>query len=106
MRVTVSHNKTVEQVKQRVDQGFDQLFTGLPIAAVQIVNQKREWNGQQMNFSFTAQSGFINVPLKGFVLVEDRQVTVDLDLPPFLEQFIPESKVKGAVETQVKGLLT
>src|SRR5438309_7989459 len=100
MRVTVSHNKSVDEVKKSIDRGFDDIFKGLPVAAVQFVDEKRAWNGNNLDFSFNARAGFLNVPIKGFVLVEEKVVTIDIDLPSFLNQFIPEQKVKAAVETQ------
>jgi hypothetical protein len=106
MRVTVSHKKTVDQMKQTVDRGFDEIFKGLPIGAIQILNEQRAWNASTMNFSFTAQAGFLSVPLKGSVLVEAETVTIDVDLPPFLNQFIAEEKLKTSIEGRVKGLLT
>jgi hypothetical protein len=57
-------------------------------------------------YSFAARSGFLNVPVKGLVEVEDRQVVLDIDLPAFLERFIPEQKVRAAVEDRMKGLST
>lgn len=105
MRVTVSHNKPVNEVMRSVDQGFDTIFQGIAIGAVQFSDQKRSWDGQTLNFSFTARAGFLNVPLKGWVLVEDKNVVIDIDLPGFLNNLIPEAKVKAAIEGQVKGLL-
>jgi hypothetical protein len=106
MRVTVSHNKTPQQVRQSIDKGFDDIFTGLPIAGLQFTDEKRTWIGNTLNFSFNAKLGIVNVPLKGFVEVLEKQVTIDIDLPSFLNQFLPEEKVKTAVESKVKGLLT
>ena len=57
---------------------------------VQIANEQRSWSGDQLNFAFDATMGFMKIPVKGFVLVEDRQVTVDVDLPQFLTNLIPE----------------
>jgi hypothetical protein len=73
---------------------------------VQIANEQRSWNGDQMDFSFDATMGFMKIPVKGFVLVEEKQVTVDIDLPQFITNFIPEAKVKQGLESGVKGLLT
>lgn len=106
MRVTVSHNKPVNEVMRSLDRGLDQIFSGLPLGAVQFTDQQRSWDGTTLNFSFTARAGFLNVPLKGWALVEEKQVTIDIDLPPFLEQLIPQEKVRKSVEGQVKGLLT
>ncbi len=105
MRLTVTHNKSVDEIKKRVDSGFNDIFQGLPIPALQITDTERVWNGSTMTYSFTAVAGFITVPIKGTVLVEEKLVTIDVDLPAFVSNFIPEAKMKEAVEAQVKGLL-
>jgi hypothetical protein len=106
MRVTVSHNKGLEGAKKLVNDSSDQLFGGVATAPVQIVDQQKQWNGDTMQFSFTARMGFLTAPFKGYVACTDTDVTVDIDLPPFLKQFVPEEKVKQQVEGRVKGLLT
>ena len=105
MRVTISHNKSVEDVKQNMERGFDRIFGGLPIGNVEITDVQRTWTGDQVAFSMTARAGFINVPLKGRMSVEATQVVVELDLPPFVNSFIPEPKIAAAVEQQVRGLI-
>ncbi len=105
MKITVSHNKTPDEIRQRVDRGFEQLFQGLPIGPVQVIDQQRTWAGSTLNFSFGAKTPFATVPIKGFVLVEEKQITIDVDLPSFVSNFIPEAKIGAAVEGQVRGLL-
>ncbi len=107
MRVTVSHNKPKQEVIQRVNQAFDDVFkAAIPGGFVQIEDEKRTWVGDQMNFTFNARTPFMPIPVKGFVLVEDRQVTIDVDLPPFVSNFIPEQKMAQGIESKIKGLLT
>jgi len=59
-----------------------------------------------MNFAFTGKWGFMKVPLKGTVLVTDKDITIDCDLPAFLSNLIPEEKMTAQVQTRVKALLT
>ena len=106
MRITVSHNKNPLEIKANIDRGFDDIFKGLPIGPVQITDEQRTWVGDTMNFSFNARAAFLTVPVKGWVLVESQQVTVELELPVFLEKFIPGEKMKSSIESGVKGLLT
>jgi hypothetical protein len=105
MRVTVSHDKNPQEIISSVDRGFDDMMRGLPLGPIQFIDETRSWNGPRMDFAFTAKAGLLNVPIKGFVLVEQRQVTIDVDLPPLLSSFIPEQKLKTAVETQARALL-
>jgi len=106
MRVTVTHNQPKQEVKKRIDGALDDIITGMPGGFVQIFDEQKKWTGDQLDFAFNARAGFMNVPVKGFVLVEDRQVTIDVDLPAFISQFLPESQMKTGIESRVKGLLT
>lgn len=106
MRAIVPHTRTIAEVKASVDQGFERIFAGLPLDAVKLTDQQRAWSGDTLNFSFSANPGFMKIPISGSVRVEERQVVIDLDLPSFLSHFIAEDKIKTAVETQVRGLLT
>lgn len=105
MRVTVSHNQPRQEVKQRIDKALDDIIVGVPGGFVQIVDEQKAWTGDQLNFALNARAGFMNVPIKGFVLVEDRQVTIDIDLPGFISQFLPEPQMKNGLESRIKGLL-
>ena len=103
MRVTITHDRSVEEVKASLDRGFDRIFGGF--GNIEITNVQHEWNNDVLTFSLTARAGFLNVPLKGLITVEPKLVIVDLDLPAFVNNFIPEQKVAAAVEQQIKGLL-
>lgn len=105
MRVTVSHKKSKAEVSKIVNDAVDQLFTGVPGAPVQITNQHKQWEGDKMNFSFTGKMGFFTSSLKGNAHVTDQDVTIELDLPPMLKNFVPEDKLRAQVESRVKGLL-
>jgi hypothetical protein len=102
MRITVSHNDRKEEIVRSVDRSFDDLFKGIPI---QIANERRQWRGSRMDFSFDAKMGIVSTPIKGFVEVTDKEVTVDADLG-WLEKLFPAKQAQAAIETQVKGLLT
>jgi len=106
MRITVSHNKNPEEIKRNIDQGFDDIFKGLPLGPIQFADEQRTWVGNTLNFSFNARAAILNIPIKGWILVEQLLVTIDVELPAFLQKFLPEDKLKPAVETGIKGLLT
>ncbi len=104
MRVTVSHSQPKEEVKRAVDRSFDDLFKGLGFLPLQIVNQQRAWQGNTLNFSFDAKAGIISTPIKGFVDVRDKEVTIDADLGIF-ERLLPAKRAREVLETRIKGLL-
>jgi hypothetical protein len=105
MRVTVSHNRRKEEIMRSVDRSFDDLFKGFGNVPIQIVNESRKWTGSRLNFSFDAKVGMVSTPIKGFVDVTDKDVTVDADLG-WLERLIPVKQTQTTLEGRIKGLLT
>ncbi len=105
MKVVVAHHSTEQAVKPVVDQGVDQLVAGAGGKSVQIVDQKKSWDGPLMTFSCTAKVGFISVPLAATVAVDDTNVTVDCDLPPMVKNFVGEDKIRGIVEDNVRKMV-
>jgi hypothetical protein len=106
MRVTVSHNEPKQEVIQRIDRGLDDIFKGATGGMVQITGEQRSWVDNRLNFSFNARAGFVNIPVKGQVIVDDHLVTIDVDLPSFVNNLFPEQKMASGIETRVRGLLT
>ena len=104
MRVTVSHNKSKEEVIRAVDRSFDDLFRGSGIIPLQLVNEQRSWNGSTLAFSFDAKVGIVSTPIKGFVEVTDRDVTIDADLG-LIERLFPAKQTQTTLEGRIRGLL-
>ena len=104
MRVTVSHTRPKQDVIGSVDRAFDDLFKGIGIIPLQIVNERRTWTGSRLTFAFDAKMGIISVPIKGTVEVTDRDVTIDADLG-WLEKLIPSKQAGAVLEKNIKGLL-
>lgn len=105
MRVTVSHNRRKEEIVRSLDRSFDDLFKGFGTVPIQIVNESRKWTGSRMDFAFNAKVGLMSTPIKGFVDVTDKDVTVDADLG-WLEKLFPAKQTQAALAERVKGLLT
>ena len=105
MRVTVSHNRRKEEIVRSFDRSFDDLFKGFETVPIQISKERRSWTGSRMDFSFDAKMGFVSTPIKGFIDVTDRDVTVDADLG-WLEKLFPAKQAQAAIEGRVKGLLS
>jgi len=55
--LTVSHDRSKQDVVQSVDGSFDDLFRGPGFIPLEIGNQQRSWNGSVMTFSFEAKGG-------------------------------------------------
>ncbi len=105
MRVTVSHNRRKDEIIRSLDRSFDDLFKSLGTVPIKIVNESRKWTGNRMDFSFNAKVGLLSTPIKGFVDVTDREVTVYADLG-WLERLFPAKQTQAALAGRVKGLLT
>ena len=102
MRITVSHNRTKQEVVDSVNRSFDELFSaGLP---VKVAVQQKEWQGSTLTFALTAKMGMLSTPIKGTVEVTDHDVTVDADLG-MLNNFISEKSAQEMIGGRIKGLL-
>lgn len=88
-----------------VDRSFDDLLKGFGPVPIQILNESRKWTGNRLDFSLQAKVGIVSTPIKGFVDVTDKDVTVDADLG-WLERLFPAKQTQAALEGRVKGLLT
>lgn len=104
MRVTISHNKPVEQVKASVDRSMDQVFQGVGMGVVEFSDLHKEWHGSVMNFSVAAKMGFLKTPIKGTVDVTASDVTIDVDLG-LLGKLVPQEAVRSGIEGRIRGLI-
>jgi hypothetical protein len=105
MTVIVPHQTTMEAAIGIVDRSAYDLFEGVAGESVELVDRKKAWNGPRMDFSLTAQAGFISVPISGVVVVDEVNVTVYCELPELVKKFVGEDKMRGGVERKMRGLL-
>ncbi len=104
MRITVSHNRSREEVIRTVDRSFDDLFQGIGAIPVRLVQEHKNWQGSILTFALTAKMGLISTPIKGTVEVTDHDLTIDADLG-ILERMIPAKKAQAVLTDHVRGLL-
>ena len=104
MRITVSHNRSKEEVVQSVDRSFNDLFQGIGAIPVKLVQEHKSWQGSTLTFALTAKMGLLSTPIKGTVEVTDRDITIDADLG-ILERMIPVKKAQEVIGQHVRGLL-
>lgn len=105
MTIIVPHRTTAAKAIAMVDRSANTLFEGVGGSPVELVDRKKNWNGQVMDFSLTARVGFISVPISGTVAVDDVNVTVQCQLPALVNQFIGEDKIRASVDSRIRGLL-
>jgi len=104
VRITLSHDRSKEEIKQSVDRSFNDVFKGIEILPVRFVEERKTWQGDTLSFSLTAKMGLVSTPIKGTVEVTDRDITIDVDLDMF-ERLVPATKVREVVSSRVRGLL-
>ena len=104
MRITVSHDRPKEELKRAVDRSLDDLFRGIVVLPVQLLEQRKNWEGDRLAFSFVAKMALVSTPIKGVVDISDRDITIEVDLGVW-ERLIPAAKVREAVTQRIRGLL-
>jgi hypothetical protein len=104
MILVVPHHRTREEAVALIA-ADDDLFAGVAGSSVEIVDQKKEWTGSSMAYSFVGRVGFISVPLSGTLEVDEVNVTVTSDLPSMVKNFVGEEKVASAIEKQLRRVL-
>jgi hypothetical protein len=104
MKIVLAHNTTQEKAISRVDKSADNFFD-FGTTAVSLVDQKKTWTGPKMDFSLVAKAGFIALPVSGTLLVDDVNVTIDVELPALAKNFVGEDKIRVNMEQKVRGLL-
>lgn len=104
VRITITHNRSKEDVIQSIDRGFNRLFQEAGALPVKLVVEQRSWQGSTMSFLLTAKMGIISTPIKGTVEVTDKDLTIDVDLGMF-NRFVDEKSAQQMIGNRVKGLL-
>jgi hypothetical protein len=104
MRIAISHNKPQAEVIQIIDKSANDLFT-MPLGAAQILDPQKRWDGNVMYFSFVGKQSIFKASISGNIEVTDKELIINVELPGFLKNLVPESQVRAAVEGKVKGLL-
>ena len=105
MLITISHNKTRARAIQAVDQAIGDVFRSLATGPMTLTDLQKSWNGSVLTFSLTAKMGFLQNPIVGTIAVSDRDVTIDADLG-LLSKLFSAERLRSAVESRVRGLLT
>jgi hypothetical protein len=64
---------------------------------------RKEWIGSRLNFQTAVALGPLKMPIRGIVEVSETEIVIDIDLPPLLAKFIPEHKLRKAVEDRIRA---
>jgi Putative polyhydroxyalkanoic acid system protein (PHA_gran_rgn) len=102
MRITVAHTKTKAEVMQAVDRSFDDIFRNVGSLPIRTSDEQRKWEGSTLRFSFTARMGLLSSPIKGTVVVTEKDVTIDADLG-LLERLLGAAGSSKAIASKIAG---
>lgn len=105
MRVTIAHNKGRQEAINLVEKAADQFLRTPPPPPLQIEDARRSWNGDTMDFSLTGRMSVLRVPIQGKVMVTEKDVIIECELPGMLTKLIPEETIRHTIEQRTRGLL-
>ena len=105
MRIIIPTNKSVEESKRVVERSTEDLFRSAAGGIIQISDVQKSWTGNTMTFLFKASVAFISTPIEGTVIVNEKEVTIDVAIPEMLRRFIAEDKLKDGIESRIRGVL-
>ena len=104
MRVEQSHSLGQQEAIGRIDQFLERLVQEPP-AGVTIKDAKRDWDGNRMNFSFTAAKGFFGTSVRGLMEVMDDRVVVESELSALVKNILGEDRIQQVISSERgKGL--
>lgn len=88
-----------------VDSATDAVLRPMFSGAIRMTDVQKHWSGSRLIFSLMAGLGGVPlVPIKGWILATDTDITIDCDLPAFIENLLPQS-VRSNVQSAVHRLL-
>ncbi len=104
MRIEQVHGLGRQDAIQRLD-GFLVGLAEHPPGGVTISGARRDWNGNRMDFSFTAAKGFFGTSISGVMEVFDDRVVLESDLPALIRNFLGEERIKQVVSYELANVL-
>jgi hypothetical protein len=104
MRIEQPHALGQEAAISRIDQFLEKLVQNPP-GGVTIKDAQRDWNGNRMNFSFTAAKGFLGTSIRGVMDVLDDRVVVESDLPGLVKNLLGEDRIRQVIANELGSML-
>jgi len=104
MRIEQSHNLGQQAAIDRLDQFLERLVKNPP-GGVTVKEAQREWNGNRMNFSFTAAKGFFGTSIRGVMDVTEDKVVVESELPSLVKNLLGEDRIRHVLADQLGNML-
>ena len=86
------------------DGALNQLLSPLFAGFIHMRDVQKQWQGNRLLFSLRAGFGVVSVPVKGWILVTDTDITIDVDMPQALERLLP-ARCRSDLQSAIRGLL-
>jgi len=104
MRIEQSHSLSQQEAIGRIDQFLERLVQEPP-GGVTIKDAKKDWDGNRMNFSFTAAKGFFGTSVRGLMEVMDDHVVVESELSAFVKNILGEDRIQQVISSELGKVL-
>jgi hypothetical protein len=104
MRIEHPHTLGRPEAIGRIDHLLDQLAQQPP-GGVTVSDAVREWDGNQMTFSFRAAKGGFGTSIRGRLEVTDDRVVVDADVPVLVKALVGEARIQQAISGGLANVL-
>jgi hypothetical protein len=99
MQLTLAHKTTKEEAIEKID-NYAQEMMEKKHNWVNISEQKKEWDGNIVRFSFTAKKMFVSMEIKGNAIITDTEVVLNADLPGMVEKIVSEYEIKESIKKE------
>jgi hypothetical protein len=106
MHIEEQHQLGREEAAARIDNFLEALMERQPPGGITIKEPQKSWNGNTMDFSFTAAKGLFGTSISGRIKVDDDRVTVDSELPALVRSFVGEDRVRETISRELARLLS
>jgi hypothetical protein len=104
MRIEKSHSLGQQEAINRIDHFLERLVSNPP-GGVTVKNAQREWDGNRMNFSFTASRGFFGTTIQGVMDVLNDKVVIESELPALVKNVLGEDRIRHVIGDQLGNML-
>ncbi len=105
MRITVPHSQGREEAARTVEDTISNLLEAELPRPFHMTGMRKQWSDSKLQFQTAVAMGPLRMPVRGTVQVGDTEVVIEIELPPLLSKFIPEEKLKQAVEAKIRKRL-
>jgi|GEM_PF-981066 len=105
MRITVPHSHGREEAARTVEDTVSDLLQAELPRPFHMTGMRKQWSDSKLQFQTAVAMGPLRMPVRGTIQVHDTEVVIDIELPPLLSKFIPEERLKEAVEARIRKRL-